>query len=94
MLNANYSTAELVWEPRKSFVSSGNGAFISKPQRATVTAGVATLALVETTTSSQLGVFTLNWNDGNNYGTIVFDPVLIPNQTSVDLSTILTPSRG
>lgn len=94
MLSGAYSTAELLWEPRRSMIDSGTGVYLSKPQRTTAVSGVCTLALVETTTDAQFGVFTLNWNDGNNYGSIVFDPVKIPNAASVDLSTILTVSRG
>lgn len=95
VLRANYTTAELVWELRKSFVNSGTGVYIAKPKRVTADSnGLCTLALVETTTDSQLGVFTLNWNDGDNYGSVIFDPVKIPNSASVDLSTILTVSRG
>lgn len=94
VLRNAYSTAELVWELRKSMIDSGTGLYISKPAKAQAVAGVCTLALVETTTDSQLGVFTLNWNDGDNYGSIVFDPVKIPNQSTLDLSTILTVSRG
>lgn len=94
-LRQNYITAELVWELRKSMVDSGTGVYISKPVRVTADVnGLCTLALVETTTDSQLGVFTLNWNDGSNYGSITFDPIRIPNQASLDLSTILTVSRG
>jgi hypothetical protein len=93
-LGAAYSTAELVFEPRKSQVNTGDAIYINKPQRATAVAGVCTLALSETTTNNQQCIFTLNWNDGSNYNSIVFDPVLIPNQASVDLSTLLTVSRG
>lgn len=94
VLSAAYSTAELVWELRKSMVDSGTGVYISKPIRTTAVAGVCTLILTETTTDSQLGTFTLNWNDGDNYGSITFDPVRIPNQASLDLSTLLTVARG
>lgn len=94
MLRNAYSTAELICEPRKSMMDSGTGIYISKPQRATAVAGVCTLALVETTTDAQQVIFTLNWNDGSNYNSIIFDPVQIPNSASVDLSTILTISRG
>jgi hypothetical protein len=93
-LSGAYSTAELVWELRKSMVDSGTGLYLSKPIRATAVAGVCTLVLTETTTDSQLGVFTLNWNDGDNYGSITFDPVKIPNQSTLDLSTLLTVARG
>lgn len=93
-LRAAYSSAELVAEPRKSMVDSGTGVYIAKPQRAQASAGVCTLALVETTTDSSYIVFKLIWNDGTNYGEIIFDPVKIPNQSSLDLSTILTVSRG
>lgn len=90
-----YSTAELVWDLRKSMVDSGTGLYVSKPVRATAVAGVCTLSLVETTTDNQQGVFTLNWDTaGGNSGSIVFDPIKIPNAASVDLSTILTVSRG
>ncbi len=89
-----YTTAELVWELRKSMVDSGTGIYISKPIRVSAVAGVCTVILAETTTDSQLGVFTLNWNDGDNYGSITFDPVKIPNQSTLDLSTLLTVARG
>ena len=96
MLGNAFTTAELVWEPRKSMVDSGTGVYISRPERATADVnGLCTLALVQTTADAQLGVFTLNWDDaGKNSGSIVFDPIEIPNQASVDLSTILTVSRG
>lgn len=95
ILGATFSTAELVCEPRKSQINSGDGVYISRSKRATAVAGVCTLALSETTTNSDLVTFTLNWDDaGKNAGSIVFDPVLIPNSSSVDLSTILTVSRG
>jgi hypothetical protein len=54
----------------------------------------ALLDIAETTTDSQPVVFEVNWDDGSNYGTIVYDPINIPDQTSVDLSTLLTVSRG
>ena len=95
MLGNAFSTAELVCEPRKSMVDSGTGVYLSRPIRATAVAGVCTLALVETTTDAQLVTFTLNWDDaGKNSGSIIFDPIKIPNAASVDLSTILTVSRG
>ena len=88
-------TAELVMEPRKSHVHSGDAVYISRPARAASVAGVCTLVLSETTTDSQQVIFTLNWDDaGKNSGSLVFDPVKIPNQASLDLSTILTVSRG
>lgn len=94
-LGATFSTAELVMEPRKSQVHSGDAIYLSRPQRATAVAGVCTLALSETTTDSQQVIFTLNWDEaGKSSGSIVFDPVMIPNQASLDLSTILTVSRG
>lgn len=89
-----YSTAELVFEPRKSQVNSGDAIYLNKPQRVSAVNGVCTISLAETTTNNQQCIFTLNWNDGSNYNSIVFDPVKIPNQASVDLSTILTVSRG
>lgn len=52
------------------------------------------LALSETTTNSQEGIFQLIWNDGNNYDTVVFDPYKIPAQSFQDLSSVLTISRG
>ena len=94
-LGNSFSTAELVCEPRKTQVHSGDAAYIMRPQRVTAVAGVCTLALSETTTDNQLVTFTLNWDDaGKNAGSVIFDPVLIPNQASVDLSTLLTVSRG
>lgn len=93
ILGALYSTAELVAEPKKSSIASSN-LILSKPKRATAVAGVCTLALTETTTSGEKVQFTLNWNDGVNYGSVVFDPVSIPNQASLDLSTLLTVARG
>lgn len=90
-----YSTAELVFEPRKSQVNSGDAVYINKPQKVTANgSGVCTLVLAETTTNNQQCIFTLNWNDGSNYNSVVFDPIKIPNQSSVDLSTLLTVSRG
>lgn len=53
------------------------------------------LPLVETTTNSQNVVFSLNWDvAGINSGSTLFDPMLIPNQSFLDLSSILTISRG
>lgn len=95
LLRNAFSTAELVVEPRKSFVDSGTGVYLSRPERATAVAGVCTLILAETTTDSQNVIFTINWDDaGKNSGSIIFDPVMIPNQSTLDLSTILTVSRG
>lgn len=95
ILGTAFSTAELVAEPRKSIVSSGTGVYISQPKRATAVAGVCTLALAETTTNSVQMVFTLNWDvPGQVSGSIIFDPIYIPNSASVDLSTLLTPARG
>lgn len=89
------SYAELVMEPRKSQVHSGDALYLSRAQRATAVAGVCTLALSETTTDNQQVVFTLNWNDSDkNYGSIIFDPIKIPAQSTLDLSTVLTVSRG
>ena len=93
-LGAAYSTAELVMEPRKSQVNSADAIYLSKPKRVTAVAGVCTMALSETTTNNQQVVFTLNWDDGVNYNSIIFDPIKIPNSASVDLSTLLTVSRG
>lgn len=90
-----FTTAELVMEPRKSQVNSGDALYISRPQRVTAIVGLCTLALSETTTNNQQVIFTLNWDDaGKNSGSIIFDPIKIPNQASLDLSTILTVSRG
>ena len=76
-------------------VDSGTGVYIPRQQRATAVAGVCTLVLVQTTTDSQEGVFTLNWDvAGASSGSVIFDPVEIPNTSSLDLSTILTVSRG
>ena len=52
------------------------------------------LPLSETTTNTQDSIFELNWNDGQNYNSIIFDPTQIPNQSYKDLSTSLTISRG
>lgn len=52
------------------------------------------LPLVETTTNSQQVVFRLNWVENTNYGSLIFDPIEIPNQAFVDLSTLLTVVRG
>lgn len=53
------------------------------------------LKLAETTTNSQECIFTLNYdNPGEDSGSIVFDPIMIPNQSFLDLSTLLTVSRG
>lgn len=95
MLGAAYTTAELVVEPRKSVLSSATGVYLSKPKRVTADlAGLCSINLAETTTNGVQVVFSVNWNDGSNYGTVLFDPVYIPNQASIDLSTILTVSRG
>ena len=95
-LGAKFTTAELVVEPRKSQIHSGDAVYINRPQRVTAdTNGLCTLALSETTTDSQQVIFTLNWDDaGKNSGSVIFDPTYIPNQASLDLSTILTVSRG
>lgn len=89
-----YSTAELVMEPRKTQVHSGDAIYLEKPIRVTAVNGVCTMTLSETTTDAQQVIFQLNWNDGSNYNSIIFDPIQIPNQASVDLSTLLTVSRG
>lgn len=95
ILGNTYSTAELVCEPRKSFVHSGTGVYITRPQRVTAVAGVFTMILAETTTDNQNVIFSINWDDaGKNSGSIIFDPIQIPNTASVDLSTLLTVSRG
>lgn len=95
-LGANFTTAELVCEPRKTQVNSGDAAYLSRPQRNTANgSGICTLILSETTTNSQLVTFYINWDDaGKNAGQVVFDPILIPNQSSLDLSTVLTVSKG
>lgn len=94
-LRANYTTAELVWELRKTMVDSGTGVYLSKPVRVTADSnGLCTIILAETTTDSAFGIFSINWNDGSNYGSVLFDPVQIPNQSSLDLSTILSTARG
>lgn len=54
---------------------------------------VCVLKLSETTTDAQLSVFTLNWY-GSSYNSIIFDPIQVPNQAYLDLSTMLTVSRG
>lgn len=52
------------------------------------------LPLSETTTNNQQGIFQLIWNDGSNYGSVIFDPLKIPAQSFQDLSSVLTVSRG
>lgn len=96
MLGNNFTSAELICEPRKSIVHSGTGLYISRPERASADInGLITLSLAETTSDSQLIVFTLIWDDaGKNSGQIIFDPIQIPNQASLDLSTLLTVARG
>lgn len=88
--------AELVCEPRKSMVSTTlDTIIISAPMRASFdAAGVATLALAETTSTNQKVVFSINWNNGDNFGSIIFDPVLIPSSASVNLADLATISRG
>jgi len=96
LLGLKFTTAELVCEPRKSIVHSGDAIYLIRPERATADVnGLCTMILSETTTNSQLVVFTLNWDDaGKNSGQVVFDPCYIPNQASLDLSTLLTVSKG
>lgn len=95
LLGNNITVAELVCEPRKSFIETSSSNFvIARPQRATAVAGVCTLALVETASSSQYVTFLLNYDDGQVARQVVFNPVFIPNQGSVDLSTILSIQRG
>lgn len=93
LLGVLYSDCELVAQPRKSSVNSGNLMLI-KPKRAEAVSGVITLDLAETETSGEQIQFILNWNDGVNYGSVVFNPVTIPDQASLDLSTTLTIARG
>lgn len=52
------------------------------------------LPLSETTTNNQQGIFKLSYTDGSYYDEIVFDPYKIPSQSFLDLSTVLTVSRG
>lgn len=79
-----------------SVILSGTGATAQTffTPAVSLTDETCVLALSETATNSQQVVFYLNWNDGSNYSSIVFDPVTIPNSSYVDLSTILTISRG
>lgn len=69
--------------------------------RAQVTASKTTfdseicyIPLTSTNTTNLQGIFQLVWNDGSNYDTIIFDPVEIPNEDYLDLTTVLTVSRG
>lgn len=95
ILGTAFTTAELVCEPRTSQVNTGDGVYLSRPKRAQANgSGVCTLALAETTTNNIYVVFSLKWHDGSNFNDLVFDPILIPNQASLDLSTVLTVSRG
>ena len=82
------------FNPRKAFISSSAVLIDSKPQRAKAISGVCTLVLLRSTTEDAKVNFYLNFNDGTNYHTIVFDPITIPNQSSVDLSTLLSVVRG
>lgn len=93
LLGSAYSTAELVCTPVKSFINGGE-LVLAQPKRATAVAGVCTLALVETTTPNQKVIFTLNYNNASLSDTIVFDPIVIPNQSTLDLSTVLTITKG
>ena len=76
-------------------ILSGTGATAQVSSSAvSLTDYVSVLKLAETTTDSVVTVFTLNWQDSMNYNSIIFDPVAIPNQAYLDLSTLLTVSRG
>lgn len=88
-----YDACELVAQPMHSSIN-GTNLILSKPVRAVPTAGLITINLTETATQSELVQFTLNWNNQQNYGSIIFDPITIPDQASLDLSTILSPVRG
>ncbi len=93
-LGVNYTTAELIAEPRKSFMENSNF-ILGSPQRVQPDVnGLCTLPLVETTSSEQTVVFRINYHTNNTFGTVVFDPLLIPNTATLDLSTVLTISRG
>ena len=53
------------------------------------------LPMAETTTNSQYEIFTLNYDvAGSTSGSVIFDPIMVPNQSYKDLSSILTVSRG
>ena len=77
-------------------ILSGTGATAqtSFSPAASLSDSMCVMDLAETTTNLQQSIFTLEWNDGSNYASIVFDPIQIPNQSYVDLSTIVTVSRG
>lgn len=96
MLGVSITAAELVCTPRKSFIQAASGNFISaEPVRAVPDInGLITMTLARTDSDGQKVVFTLNYNDGKQFDTVVFDPITIPNSASVDLSTLLTVSRG
>lgn len=86
-------TAELVAELRKAFIS-GDNLIVDKRQRAKAVSGICTLTLVQSASEDAKVNFYLNFNDGTDYRTIVFDPITIPASASVDLSTLLTVTRG
>lgn len=91
-----FTTAELVCEPRKSLIQSATTNLIvgTKQSVTADSSGVCTMTLASTTVDSQKVIFTLNWNNGNNFGSVVFDPITIPSTATVDLSTLLSVSRG
>lgn len=90
-INASTAAAALVY-----VIISGTGSTAQTTQSITSLSGsYCYLPLSETTTDSQQCVFTLNYYDeGKYYGSILFDPVQVPNSSYLDLSTILTVSRG
>jgi hypothetical protein len=76
-------------------LSGTSGAFEVTAAAATLSDEYCYLALSETTTNSRQVVFELNYDDaGKTSGSIIFDPIMIPNQAFQDLSSILTVSRG
>lgn len=91
---ATFDSAELIAEPRKSFINTpSSNIILSAPQRVTADAnGVCTMDLVRG--NNQLISFTLHYNTGQQYGSIIFDPIVIPDQATLNLSTVLSVSRG
>ncbi len=96
MLGAVVTNAELICTPRKSFIQAATSNLITGESVRAVPdiAGLITMTLARSATDNQKVVFTLNYNDGKQFDTIVFDPITIPASASVDLSTLLTVSRG
>jgi hypothetical protein len=93
LLGDNVTSAELVCLPRRSYLSNGN-LITAAPKRATITAGVCTLSLPESATAGTKVVFQVQYVQNDQVYDILSEPVTIPNQASLDLSTVFTVNRG